>query len=231
MRARRRAIVNSLIIDCALSEADLIQSESAFIAAAVVGIIHMSAPDHWATLAVLGRGANWTRRKLIGVSLVSSSGHVSFSVFLGLAMVEVTSFFSKFISHYFTEAIGLIMVITGLYVALRALRGKEENHSNVREGWSRSLTRTAGYYAILGAALSPDLSILPILLVAAPLGLSVMLHTVVIFAISSILTAVLLVIVFSTIITKAVEKIPSKYNDALVGLVIAAVGVYVLILG
>lgn len=58
-----------------------------------------------------------------------------------------------------------------------------------------------------------------------------MLHTVMIFAISSILTAVLLVIVFSTVFTKAVEKMPSKYNDALVGLVIAAVGVYVLILG
>src|SRR5271167_4387506 len=113
----------------------------------------MSAPDHWATLAVIARGAKWTRRKLIGVSLVSASGHVSLSVFLGLAMVEVTSFFSKFISHYLTEAIGLIMVVSGLYVALRALRTKEEKHSNVGKGWN--LTKTAGYYAILGAALSP----------------------------------------------------------------------------
>lgn len=212
----------------------MIQPESAFIAGAIVGIIHMSAPDHWATLVVLGKGANWTRRKLIGVSLVSSTGHVSFSVFLGLAMVEVASLFSKFISHYFNEAIGLIMLVSGLYVALRAFRAKEETHSdraNPRDGLNRNWTKTAGYYAILGAALSPDLSILPVFLVAIPFGLSAMLHTVIIFAISSILTAVLLVIVFSTIFTKAVEKIPSKYNDALVGLVIAAVGVYVLILG
>jgi nickel/cobalt exporter len=212
----------------------LIQSESAFIAAAIVGILHMSAPDHWATLAVLGKGAKWTRRRLIGVSLTTSMGHVSFSVILGLAMVEVTSLFSKFISYHFTTAIGLIMLVSGLYVALRALRAKEENHSNrknLRDGADPNLMKTAGYYAILGAALSPDLSILPVFLVAIPLGLSTMLHTVMIFAVSSILTAVLLVIVFSTAFTKAVEKMPSKYNDALVGLVIAAVGVYVLILG
>lgn len=145
-----RSITASLIdiaINRAWSDADLIQSESAFIAAAVVGIIHMSAPDHWATLVVLGKSANWTRRKLIGVSLVSSTGHVSFSVFLGLAMVEVTSLFSKFISHYFTEAIGLIMVVSGLYVALRAFRAKEENHSdraNLRDGLERKLTKSAG---------------------------------------------------------------------------------------
>ena len=58
-----------------------------------------------------------------------------------------------------------------------------------------------------------------------------MIQTVLIFAISSILTALLFVIMFLTIFTKAVEKLPSKYNDALLGLIIAAVGIYVIILG
>ncbi len=128
------------------------------------------------------------------------------------------------------------MDLSGWYrdsTSLRAFRAKEGNDSdraNLRDGFHSNLTKTAGYYAILGAALSPDLSILPVFLVAIPLGLSVTLQTVMIFAISSILTAVLLVIVFSTVFTKAVEKIPSKYNDAFVRLVIAAVGIYVLIL-
>ena len=79
--------------------------------------------------------------------------------------------------------------------------------------------------------MSPDLSILPICLVAAPLGLITMVRTVMIFAVSSILTDLLLVIVFSILFSRAVEKLPSKYNDALVGLVVAAVGIYVLIFG
>ena len=212
----------------------MITLESAFIAAAAVGIIHMSAPDHWATLVVLGNGAKWTRRRLIGVSLVTSTGHVSFSVFLGLVMFEVASFFSNFVSYYFTEAIGLIMLASGLYVAVRAVRADEENCSDrakLSYGSDPKLMKSAGYFAILGAAISPDLSILPVFLVAVPLGRSTMIQTILIFAISSILTALLFVIVFSTMFTKAVEKLPSKYNDALLGLIIAAVGVYVLILG
>jgi hypothetical protein len=212
----------------------LITLESALIAAAAVGIIHMSAPDHWATLVVLRNGAKWTRRRLIGVSLVTSTGHVSFSVFLGLAIVEVAIFFSNFLSYYFTKAIGLAMLASGLYVAARAVSAKEEDCSDRAKpsgGPEAKLMKSAGYFAILGAALSPDLSILPVFLVAVPLGLSGMLETVLIFAISSILTAILFVSVFSTAFTKAVNKLPSKYNDALVGLVIAAVGVYVLILG
>ena len=199
---------------------------SVFIAAVLVGVIHMSAPDHWATLVVLGRSAKWGFHRLIRVTLVSAFGHVALSVFLGLVIVELASVFSRFLLR-FTQAIGIIMVLSGLYVAINSLRGNGQSESN--DG-SR-LTKSTGYFAILGAALSPDLSILPICLVAVPLGLITVVHTILIFAVSSILTDLLLVIVFSVLFSQTIEKLPSKYNDALVGLVVAAVGVYVLILG
>ena len=206
----------------------MVRAESLFIAAALVGVLHMSAPDHWATLVVLGKSASWTFRRLTSVTLVSALGHVSLSVLLGLTIVVLTSEFPAFLTGYFTQAIGLIMVITGLYVTVNSLRTKN-GQSASREG--SSLTRSTGYFAVLGAALSPDLSILPILLVAAPLGFITMVRTMIVFAVSSILIDLLLVIAFSILFSRAVEKLPSKYNDALVGLVVAAVGVYVLILG
>jgi uncharacterized BrkB/YihY/UPF0761 family membrane protein len=72
-------------------------------------------------------------------------------------------------------------------------------------------------------------TILPVFLVAIPSGFVAVLHAVVIFAVSSILTVILLVILFSTVFNRAVEKMPSRYNDALVGVVIATVGAYVLL--
>ena len=186
----------------------------------------MSAPDHWATLVVLGRSAKWGFRRLIRVTLVSAFGHVALSIFLGVVIVELATVFAKFLQR-FTQGIGIIMVLSGLYVAANSLRGNRQSES---DDGSR-FTRSTGYFAVLGAALSPDLSILPICLVAVPLGLITVVHTIVIFAVSSILTDLLLVIVFSVLFSQAVEKLPSKYNDALVGLVVAAVGVYVLILG
>ena len=203
----------------------MVEIEPILIAAALVGILHMSAPDHWATLVVLGKSAKWTFRKLLNVTFVSALGHVSLSIFLALIIVLLSSVFSTFLTWYFTKAIGLIMVITGAYVAVNSLRVKSNDQAE------SSLAKSTGYFAILGAALSPDLSILPICLVAAPLGILTMVRTVMIFAVSSLLTDLLLVIVFSELFSRAVEKLPSKYNDALVGLVVAAVGVYILVLG
>ena len=116
--------------------------------------------------------------------------------------------------------IGFIMIVTGLYVAVNSLRPRNKRSDSDNES---ILTKSTDYFAVLGAALSPDLSILPICLVAFPLGLITMMRTLVIFAVSSILTDLLLVTGFSVLFSRAIDKLPSKYNDALVGLVVAAV--------
>jgi putative Mn2+ efflux pump MntP len=83
----------------------------------------------------------------------------------------------------------------------------------------------------LGAALSPDLSILPIFLLAVPIGLSFAFDTAVVFAIATILSLLAFLWLGSAGLAKAFERVPPKYNDALVGFVIAAVGIYILLAG
>ncbi len=204
------------------------------VAAAVVGILHMSAPDHWATLAILGRTASWNRTRLLGVSLAAGIGHVLLSIALGFVVVGLGFVFSRVISFYFTEAIGAIMVSVGGFSAARAILKREKelrepSHDPHKTG--TQLERGAGYFAVLGAALSPDLSILPIFLVAVPIGLAVAIDTAVVFALASIATIVLLVLGSSVGLAVALEKIPPEYNDALAGFIIALVGVYILIVG
>lgn len=212
----------------------MINPASIFVTAAIVGIVHMSAPDHWATLGVLAKTGRWTSQRLVRLSLLTGVGHVTLSIVLGFVLVEVSSLFSSLYSSYFTETAAAVMVVAGFYVALRAFRSKEagqQNGNSLRFGSAQSLTRTAGYFAVLGAALSPDLSILPVFLVAVPLGFFLALYTILVFAVSSIVTLLILVLAFSMGLAKALERLPMKYNDAIAGLVIAAVGIYVLILG
>jgi len=212
----------------------LINPASIFVTAAIVGIVHMSAPDHWATLGVLAKSGRWTSHKLVGLSLLAGVGHVTLSIVLGFVLVEVSSLLPSLYSSYFTEAAAAIMVVAGFYVALRAFRTKEgsrQNRNSLRSGSAHSLTKTAGYFAVLGAALSPDLSILPVFLVAVPLGFFLALYTILAFAVSSIVTLLILVLAFSMGLAKTLEKLPMKYNDVIAGLVIAAVGIYILILG
>jgi hypothetical protein len=194
----------------------------------------MSAPDHWATLAILGRTASWNRSRLLGVSLAAGIGHVLLSVALGFVVVALGYVFSRIISFYITEAIGAIMVIAGGYSAGRAILNREKAlHEHLRDSKEKAkkMERGAGYFAVLGAALSPDLSILPIFLLAVPVGLSVAIDTALVFALASILTIVLLVLGSSAGLAVALERIPQEYNEAVAGFVIALIGVYILIVG
>jgi hypothetical protein len=48
------------------------------VGAALVGVLHMSAPDHWVTPGILSLKSGWNNRKLFGISLIISAGHAFF---------------------------------------------------------------------------------------------------------------------------------------------------------
>lgn len=204
------------------------------IGAAVVGILHMSAPDHWVTVCMLGKSAKWTRTRLFGISLATAIGHVVLSVALGLGVVAVGLVFSHLISFYLDTGIAIIMITVGLIVGVRSLVRKKEHHhkhDNDEDNKKNSdkLNRGVGYFAVLGAALSPDLSITPIYLSAIKAGFYFAIELSVVFAAASILTLLLLVQLGTVGLAKTFEKIPEKYNDSMVGFVIAAIGIYILV--
>ncbi|MDA4125983.1 MAG: hypothetical protein OK452_02110 [Thaumarchaeota archaeon] len=204
------------------------------LAAASVGILHMSAPDHWATLIILGRVSKWNRTRLMGVGVMTAVGHVALSVLLGFIIVEVGIAVSRQASLYITEGTGVIMVVGGLIYGTKELMSNksEDCEREVLEGVSKregNIGRRFRYFAVLGAALSPDLSILPIFLLAAPIGLAFAFDTAVVFAVASVLALLVFLLLGSAGLAKAFERIPPKYNDSLVGFVIAVVGLYILL--
>jgi putative Mn2+ efflux pump MntP len=201
------------------------------IGAAVVGIIHMSAPDHWATLCLLAKNKQWARKKLFGISFVTATGHVILSVVMGLIIVGIGLVFSHLISYYLDTGIGIIMVIAGLFFGVKPLVAKEKHHNDYEkeEKITSKLMGGIGYFVVLGAALSPDPTIIPIYLSAIPAGFYFALELSVIFAAASILTLLLFVQLGAIGLGKVFEKIPEKYNDSLVGFIIAGIGIYVLV--
>lgn len=206
------------------------------LAAAIVGILHMSAPDHWVTLIVLGRVSNWSRSRMMVIGAMTGFGHVLISVVLGFAIVIVGLFLSQQISGYIIEGTGLAMIVGGLYYGFMELRSaKIKGHvKGTKDGLPKgevNFTRRFSYFAVLGAALSPDLSILPIFLISVRLGLGFAFDTAAVFAAASILALLLFLIIGMAGLARAFERIPPEYNDALVGFVVTAVGVYILVAG
>ncbi|MDE1843937.1 MAG: hypothetical protein KGI10_01250 [Thaumarchaeota archaeon] len=204
------------------------------IGAAIVGILHMSAPDHWLTLCILARNKQWAPKKLFGISFMTAIGHVGLSVVMGLVVVVIGLVFSHLISYYLDTGIGIAMVGGGLVVGIISLVRKSKHHhdhSHEHEEGKKygKLTSKIGYFAVLGAALSPDPSIIPIYFSAISAGLYFALELSVVFAAASIITLLLLVQLGTMGLAKTLAKIPEKYNDSMVGFVIMAIGIYVLV--
>lgn len=214
----------------------MLSTATLLVVTATVGIFHMSAPDHWVTLVILGRISGWNRKTLFLVSIMTAVGHVLLSILLGVGVVILGLAFSSTVSVYVTEGTGLIMIVVGLGYAVFELRAPgtadyEEVAKKQAVMVGGAVGKRVRYFTVLGAALSPDLSILPIFLVAVPVGLGLAFEVSAIFAISSILALSILVLAGSAGLSKAFAKVPPKYNGALVGLTIAAVGAYILIAG
>ena len=196
----------------------------------------MSAPDHWVTLCLLGKVAGWSRSRLLQVSIVTGLGHILLSVALGFAIVGVGVLFTESLSAQIAFGTGVLMLATGLAYGIRELLSdRPEDYRREAEGEylkaSGSGGRKVGYFAVLGAALSPDLSILPIFVLAMPVGFSLAMDTAVVFGLSSILSLLTLVLLGSWGLDRFFEKVPPKYNNALVGFVVAAVGAYIVLFG
>ena len=204
------------------------------VGAALVGVLHMSAPDHWVTLCILSRASGWNGRKLFGVSLVTASGHAVLSAALGFGIAVVGIAFSRLISSYISYAVGFVMLAVGLFVGVRALVSKKKEEVTPgeklleKEKKNTSRLNGIGYFAVLGAALSPDLSITPLFLASITVGLLLAVYLLIIFVVTSILAQLVLVQVGVKGLAKTFEHVPEKYNDSIVGFVIAAIGIYII---
>jgi nickel/cobalt exporter len=207
------------------------------VGAALVGVLHMSAPDHWVTLCILSRESGWNSKKLFGISLVTATGHAALSAALGFGIAVAGLLFSRLISSYISYAVGSIMLAVGLFIGVRALVSKKKEEITPGEKLLEKEKKNGtnlngiGYFAVLGAALSPDLSITPIFLASITVGLLFAFYLLIIFVVTSILSQLVLVQVGAKGLAKTFEHVPEKYNDSIVGFVIAAIGIYIIIAG
>ncbi len=167
---------------------------------------------------------------------MTAVGHAGLSVILGFAILGLGMIFSEQASVYVTEAVGLGMLAGGIVYGIRELRIKAdgdyemETLEELARGEGRFGTRFR-YFAVLGAALSPDLAILPIFLLALPVGLDFAFATAIVFGLASIVALLLFLFLGMAGLARVFERVPPRYNDALVGFVIAAVGAYVFFFG
>lgn len=85
-------------------------------------VVHTLIPDHWLPFVLIGRARNWSARTTAVVSAVSALIHVGLSVVLGLLTLGLGVAASEVIGQPLARAAGLLLVLFGLIYALWAWR-------------------------------------------------------------------------------------------------------------
>jgi hypothetical protein len=177
-------------------------------AAAGVGFGHAILPDHWVPLAVLGRARRYPLTRVARLSGLAGIAHVLLSIVLGGVIVAIGLQFRSAIQSAQDTIIGALLVATGAgFVMLEVTGlGHDHLHSHGAEDASEAagvfhpgghggrhggrLRALAAVMVPFGAAASPDLTILPVFLAAATVGVATAIGSLAVFAAVTIGTIV-----------------------------------------
>ena len=203
-------------------------------AAAGVGFGHAILPDHWVPLALLGRTRRYPLARVAKLSGVAGVAHVLVSVVLGAAIIAIGLQFRSTVQDAQDVIVGILLIATGVAFAVFELTGHghrhhEHDHDHRDHHHRQSRTRTlAAVMVPFGAAASPDLTILPVFLAAATVGIATAVASVAIFASVTIGTIVGLTVAAARGGYRIEGQWLDRWGNALTAIVLVVIGALVL---
>lgn len=199
-----------------------------------IAFFHALGPDHWMPFVMIGRARNWTKNRLMIITLAGALGHVGSSLLLGsigialgvLTMVEG-------IEHMRHHMAIWLLIGFGVAYALWGLKHARRPHSHSHDLDARLSTRKTVtiWTAFAVFFLGPCEPLIPLMFLAVGESWA---GVVIIGAIFSLVTvAVMMTLVYlawkgaSLVNLKSLER----YTHTIAGVVIAATAGIVLVLG
>jgi nickel/cobalt transporter (NicO) family protein len=201
-------------------------------AAAGVGFGHAVLPDHWLPLAVIGRTRGYPVRRVARLSGVAGVAHVLVSLIAGAVVVAVGVQLRSAIESAEGAIVGGLLIATGIGFAALELTGHGHRHSHSHAHGEHQHHhdhdhRLATVMVPFGAAASPDLTILPVLLAAAAVGTVTAIVSLVVFAVATIVTIVALTLVACFAGYRIEGRWLDRWANALTAFVLVLVGLLV----
>tara|TARA_Y100000588_G_scaffold345751_1_gene393259 strand:- start:9 stop:707 length:699 start_codon:yes stop_codon:yes gene_type:complete len=93
-----------------------------------VSFLHAILPNHWLPFVLAGRAQKWTEAKTLSVVLVAGGGHVLMTTILGVLIVSLGMAVSHYVEEWSAPIAGGILIVFGLYYAVRHFRGGGHSH-------------------------------------------------------------------------------------------------------
>lgn len=217
-------------------------------AAAGVGLGHAILPDHWVPLALVGRTRRYPLTRVAKLSGMAGVAHVLVSIVLGAVIIAIGLQFRSTVQNAQDAIVGGLLIATGVLFAVFELTGRghhhgdhdhhdhhhhDDGHGDHEHDDSHPApgSGTRGLAAVMvpfGAAASPDLTILPVFLAAATVGVATAVASVAIFAAVTIGTIVGLTVAAARGGYQIRGEWLDRWGNALTAVVLLVIGTLVL---
>jgi sulfite exporter TauE/SafE len=206
------------------------------ITALTIGVIHtLAGPDHYLPFVALARTRNWTTVKTVHVVILCGLGHVLSSVvigFLGIAAgiaiagIEKVESTRGNIAAWLLLVFGIVYMTWGLQKLLK--NSNRKHHSHITDS-KRQMTFWILFTIFVFGPCEP---LIPILMYpAAQHNYGTVAIISVLFAIATIMTMILVVVLMMKGISVLKLHTLEKYQHVLAGAAIALCGIGILFLG
>ncbi len=189
-----------------------------------VGVLHTLVPDHWVPIAVVARGARWSRLQTARAASIAGLGHTLSTLGIGaivwLAGLALALRFGNAVS--ILSSAGLIAF--GLWMMIASMPELRSERRLQSAGTRKARTPLL---FILGS--SPMLEGMPAFFAAGRFGATLLAVMAACFAIATISTYVILCVSSHAVLESVSIGPLERYGEVLSGAVIAAVGIVFLV--
>jgi len=191
------------------------------LAVIAVGVLHTLVPDHWVPITLIARQRSWTRAQTARAALGAGLGHTLSTLAIGIVVWLAGTVAAARFGAVVSMLSSLALIAFGAWIAIAAWRELSHEHDHERTHEHKH-TATA-LTLVLGS--SPMVEGIPAFFAAARFGPSLIAIMSVCFAVSTIVTYVVL----CTLSRAALERLHlgplERYGEVLSGALIVLVGI------
>jgi len=210
------------------------------VAAATVGSLHTTVPDHWMPFAALARARRWSPLRTARTTILCGFGHVTVSalmgiaaLFAGLGVIRLIGGQLASLATWLLIAFGAVYMCWGIVRSLRrdplaVIHAHDHRHAHGHNDHDHGLTE---WSLFLLFSADPCVAVIPMIIASAGAGWHTVAAVVLSYELATIATMVVLVAVAHAGVRAIRTPWIDRYGDALAGALIVSVGAAMAVLG
>lgn len=196
----------------------------------VVAMMHAALPTHWLPFVLVGRAHGWAGRKVMAVAAAAGSGHVLFTLLLGLVLTTAGIAVEPRLGQLFPRLVGALIVGLGLFYILAHFGRKQRHHHadpTAKLSGRTDAAAIAGLIVLL--TFSPCEVFLPLFLTNVRFGWAGFLLLAVVLAAGTFAAMLgLTALCLAGADGLKLERL-GRYESALIGVVLCGLGMFVVL--